>query len=115
MPDKMIAYCGLACHQCGALLATLNNNQKEREEVSALWSKLYNAVIKPEDINCSGCLSDKTLFSHCQVCAIRKCGQEKGVKNCAFCPDYGCEKLETILRVAPDARKNLDEIRLKGR
>lgn len=112
MPGKMIAYCGLACHQCGAFLAMFNNDQKKREEVSALWSELYNVVIKPEDINCSGCLSDKTLIPHCRVCVVRKCGREKGVQNCAYCPDYGCEKLESILRAAPDARKNLEDIRL---
>jgi hypothetical protein len=111
MRDEMIAYCGLACHKCGAFLATINNDNEKRKEVAAAWSKLYNFVIKPEEVNCRGCLSHNTLFMHCQVCAIRKCGQEKGVKNCAHCPDYGCAKLESILSLAPDARKNLEEIR----
>jgi hypothetical protein len=115
MLEKIIAYCGLDCSQCGAFLATLHDDQKEREDVSALWSKLYKVKFKPEDINCQGCLSDEMLFAHCKVCEIRKCGQEKSVQNCGYCPDYGCEKLETILRLAPEARKNLDEIRLEGR
>jgi hypothetical protein len=111
MSQQMIAYCGLTCSECGAFLATQNNDKRKREEVASLWSRLYKVDIQPAEINCLGCLSDETLFAHCRICAIRKCGQEKRVTNCAYCPDYGCDKLDSIHRVAPDARKKLEEIR----
>jgi hypothetical protein len=112
--DEMIAMCGITCHECGAFLATRDNDDKKRAEVAQLWSKEYKADIKPEDINCEGCLSDtENLFSHPKVCEIRKCGQEQGVVNCAHCRDYVCEKLEKFFEMAPDAKKRLDEIKAK--
>jgi hypothetical protein len=81
-------------------------------EVAQQWSKLYNADIKPGDIYCDGCLSEGGyLFSHCNVCELRKCGMEKSVENCAHCPDYACEKLEQFFQLVPEARKQLDGLR----
>ena len=112
--NEIIAYCGLSCHECGAYIATMNNDDKKREEVAALWSKEYNTDIKPEDINCLGCLStSEKVFNYCKVCEIRKCGMEKGVTNCAYCDEYACEKLVKFFEMASDAKKTLDEIRAK--
>ena len=109
---EMIAFCGLACHECGAFLATKNDDDKKRAEVAQLWSKKFNTDIKPGDINCDGCLSDSGLvFNYCKVCKIRKCGREKDIANCAHCRDYACEKLEKFFEMVPDAKKQLDEIR----
>ncbi|PIP23426.1 MAG: hypothetical protein COX90_01635 [Candidatus Nealsonbacteria bacterium CG_4_10_14_0_2_um_filter_38_17] len=45
-------------------------------------------------MDCLGCLSQEgPLYKHCFDCGIRKCGLEKGIKNCQDCKDYGCEKL----------------------
>jgi hypothetical protein len=110
--DKIIAFCGLTCTECLAFIATQKDDDKEREKVAKVWSKEFNSEIKPEDINCDGCLveSDR-LFSHCKVCEIRKCGQEKEVKNCAYCDDYTCEKLTKFFDMAPEAKTALAEIR----
>ncbi len=109
---KMIAFCGIPCHECGALEATKNNLDQKRAEVAQLWSKQFNADIKPEDINCDGCLSDgKQIFSYCNVCELRKCGKEKGVANCAHCDEYACSKLEDFFQMVPESKKTLDEIR----
>lgn len=109
---EMISCCGLLCHECGAFLATQNNDDEKRKEVAQLWSKEYKSEIKPEDINCNGCLSEgKALFNYSTVCEIRKCGKEMGVLNCAHCNDYGCEKLDKFFQMVPDCKKRLDEIR----
>lgn len=55
---EMIALCGLVCNECGAFLATQDNNNQKRAEVAQEWSKLFKFEIKPEDINCDGCQSD---------------------------------------------------------
>ena len=110
--EKMISYCGLVCSDCGAYLATKNNDNTLRKKQAEEWSKQFGAPFKPEDINCYGCTSDgKMTFNYCQVCEIRNCGKAKKVKNCAYCPDYTCEKLDKFFAQAPLAKANLEAIR----
>jgi hypothetical protein len=107
----MIAVCGLDCHQCGAFLATQENNDQKRTEVAKEWSKLFKVEIKPEDINCDGCQSiGGPVFNYCNVCEIRKCGKEKGLKNCGYCDKYSCHKLDFIFKNAPNVKTRLDKI-----
>ncbi len=108
----MIACCGINCLECGAYLATKNNDEEQRKEVAELWSKQFNADIKPTDINCESCHSDSgNIFSHCRVCEIRSCCNEKEIDNCAHCADYYCEKIKMLFEMLPDAKQRLDEIR----
>ena len=82
--DKIIAFCGISCDQCPAFQATQKNDDDERKKIAEMWSKQYNADLKPQDINCKGCISKtEPFFSHCHVCEIRKCGQEMKLENCA--------------------------------
>jgi hypothetical protein len=113
-PEKMISYCGLVCSGCPTFIATQKNDDKMREETAKKWSEMFRADIKPADINCDGCTSNSTkLFNYCGQCDIRKCAKEKGVKNCAYCAEYPCEKLSAFLKNAPEAKAVLDEIRKK--
>ncbi len=110
--DKMTAFCGIVCSECAAFIATHKNDDGERKKVAEEWSKEFKADLKPEDINCDGCLAtSENLFSHTKVCEIRKCALEKGVKNCAYCDEYICDKLNSFFKSAPEAKKNLEEIR----
>ena len=110
--DKMTAICGLICSNCGAFIATQNDDDEKRAEVAKLWSKQYQVDLKAFDINCDGCISDSTrLTGHAHVCEIRICGKSKGVKNCACCDNYKCDKLEEFFKMVPDAMKHLDEIK----
>ncbi|HIH98348.1 MAG TPA: DUF3795 domain-containing protein [Thermoplasmata archaeon] len=110
--EKMIGFCGIVCTECPAFLATQKDDDNERKKVAELWSNQYNADVKPEDINCDGCLLESgRLVGHCKVCEIRKCGQRKSLKNCAYCGEYACEKLNKFFEMAPDARDTLEEIR----
>jgi hypothetical protein len=107
--DEMIAYCGLVCTGCPAYIATQSDDDAEREKVATKWSSEFNADIKPEDINCDGCLaSGIRLFSHAKVCEIRKCGTEHGVVNCGLCVDYPCETVKGVIDHLPDAKARLD-------
>ena len=91
----MVAVCGLDCSRCGAFLATKENDDQKRTEVAQEWAKRFKVDIKPEDINCKGCLSDGgRVFNYCKVCEIRRCGKEKGLKNCGYCSEYPCRKLD---------------------
>lgn len=110
--SDIVAYCGLSCTDCPAFIATQSDDDDERKRVAEMWSKEYGADIAPENINCDGCLvTDGRHIGHCDVCEIRKCGQERAVANCAHCNDYACEKLQKFFETVPDARKRLDAIR----
>jgi len=109
---KLIAACGLTCSECPAYIATLKNDDALRAETAKKWSEMFKADIKAEDINCDGCTSNSPrLFNYCGVCVIRKCAGEKKVANCAYCPEYSCQKLDEFLAQVPEARKALEEIR----
>ena len=107
----MIAYCGLDCSQCGAYQATQLDDDQKRIETAKLWSQLYQAEIKADQINCNGCKSDGVKFSHCSVCEIRQCCISQGVDHCAACADYICDKLIQFIKIAPEAGAALEQLR----
>jgi len=108
--DELASCCGLLCSECPAYLATQKNDDAERQNVAELWTKEYGRVFKKEDINCGGCMSNGPHFGYCDKCEIRACGVQKKVENCAFCPDYACERLSAFFANAPKAKENLDRV-----
>jgi hypothetical protein len=109
--DKMIAYCGIICNECPAFLATQKDDDEERKKVVEMWSTDEHNI-KLEDINCDGCLQESGRhFSWCMECPTRKCAQERGLENCAYCDDYVCENLKNIFDMASEAKLTLEEIR----
>ncbi|NOR17595.1 DUF3795 domain-containing protein [candidate division WOR-3 bacterium] len=109
--ERMVASCGLTCSKCPAFIAKKENNDELRKKTAEEWSKQFNAEMKPEDINCDGCITDGEHINYCNICEIRKCGIEKKIQNCAYCDDYICEKLEKWFKNVPDAKTTLEEIR----
>jgi hypothetical protein len=95
-------------------VATRENDDAKRKAVAEMWSKQYKMAVKAEDINCDGCkLEGKRLIGYCNICEIRKCGKQKQVVNCAYCDDYGCEKLTKFTNMAPEAKASLEKITKK--
>ncbi len=105
----MIGYCGLDCEKCDAYIATINDDQALREKTAELWSKLNNAPILPEHINCQGCRKNgvKTVF--CEfLCDIRKCAIKKHVATCGECSELeNCSTVGAIISNNSDALNNL--------
>ncbi len=109
--NKIISYCGIVCSDCGAFIATKNNDNTKRKAVAEEWSKAYGHTMKPEDINCTGCTSTKgKKLAYCAMCEIRKCGTGKKIVNCAYCADYVCEKLGGFFQRAPQLKANLTRL-----
>lgn len=105
----LIGVCGIACAECGAHLATKNNDEALRRKTAEEWSKIYGVDIKPEAIDCVGCTTTTGKhFHHFTVCEIRACGQAKKVTNCGRCPDYACETINGFFKMAPAAKAVLD-------
>ncbi|MCD4678392.1 MAG: DUF3795 domain-containing protein [Desulfobacula sp.] len=109
--EKMIAHCGLVCSNCPTFLATLNDDNDARQKTAALYSEKFGFNLKPEDINCDGCLSDGgKLIAYCQDCKIRKCCREKKIENCAVCSEQPCENLTKFHEFSPDAKACFDSL-----
>ncbi len=110
--ERIVAYCGLICTDCGAYLATQADDRAALERVAAQWREEYNAPqITVESVICDGCLDGGRKCSHCFECEIRACGIARGLANCAHCPDYACDKLEEFFGFVSSARTVLDDIR----
>lgn len=113
MPEeKVIAFCGRICDECLAFISKQTDDDALRKKAAEEWSS-EKFSFEREDINCDGCTGKGVLFKYCMVCKVRHCGVEKGVKNCAFCVEYPCEKLERVwtFLLFPNAKQVLDEIR----
>lgn len=110
--ETIIGCCGIKCDECPAYLAHREDDDRKRVETAELWSRLYDARIEPEQVNCEGCGAvGGVLFQHCSVCEIRKCALAKGVATCAECGDYPCERLLEFFTMVPDARTQLEALR----
>jgi hypothetical protein len=113
---KIVAYCGLICHTCPIYVATRQENKEEqvkmRTEIVRLCHEQYGVNYTIEDItDCDGCRAESgRLFLPSNKCQIRKCAKKKGVKNCAHCSDYACERLDAGFKTDPAAKMRLDEI-----
>jgi hypothetical protein len=103
--DKMIAYCGLVCTNCPTYLATQADDDDARRKTAEFYAKKFGFKLRPEEINCDGCLSTgDRLIGYCQACDIRKCAREKAVSHCARCEEQPCDKLKQFHQFSPDAQ-----------
>jgi len=112
--EKMIAFCGINCAECPTFLATQANDDKKRIKIAERWPSEYekHKHLKPEEINCSGCLTKNgILFKSCRVCPIRGCGTKRKVASCAYCEEYPCPRLNDFLIEVPYGKANLEGIR----
>jgi uncharacterized Fe-S radical SAM superfamily protein PflX len=111
--DRIIAYCGLACSECDAYVATQANDLEALERLAQRARDEFGMPdATAESSMCDGCLADDgRQISYCAMCEIRSCAVARGLTNCAYCADYACEKLEGFFAHATEARSVLDQIR----
>lgn len=106
--EKIIAYCGLDCAECGAYKAMQNNDQALREKTAAEWTTAFGFDFTPDMINCTSCKGTGVLIGHCYECEIRKCASAKNVANCGACTEFKtCKTIKDFLEHAPHAIDNL--------
>lgn len=107
MNPELLAPCGLYCGVCGVYMASRDNNEKLKGKLA----KAYG--VTPEQIVCSGCLSDKR-FVYCQTCEIRTCAMENNRDGCHQCDTFPCNLIDEfpvpvgkqeILRSVPARKK----------
>jgi hypothetical protein len=106
--EKLIAYCGINCAECGAYLALKNDDQALREKTAVEWTSAHNFNFTPEMINCTSCKGTGVQVGHCSQCEIRKCAMEKGVVNCGACSEFKtCKTINDFLAQVPSLMDNL--------
>ena len=105
----MIAYCEV-CTECSAYVATQNNDLVALQRVADEWNAQLGSSLTAEECVCDGCLGDGRRIGYCRTCEVRACALVRGLENCAYCADYGCEKLEGFFSIVPEARATLDGI-----
>lgn len=110
--SEMIAYCGLVCASCPTYLATQADDDQARARTAAYYAERFGLKLKPEDINCDGCLSQGgRLIGYCLSCEIRACAREKGLAGCAACAEAPCERLAKFHSFSPEAKASFEEMR----
>ena len=91
--NELLAPCGLWCGACSIYIAHENNNLKFKEKLLPV----YKAYAKDlDDIACTGCLSEGTVFPVCKVCAIKKCCKDKDIKGCYQCEEFPCKFIDNF-------------------
>jgi hypothetical protein len=108
MSEQIIAYCGLVCTECPAFMATRTQDNKKLAALALEW---YGQAGDATYCVCDGCTQDVRINQFCRECGVRMCAIERGVINCATCPDYGCQKLTSLFQHIPLAQENLERIR----
>ncbi len=107
---KMIAYCGLVCTDCEAYLSTQRGDLDALVRLAARAREEFGVDLPPHEHMCDGChTTSGRQIPYCGTCAIRACGVERGVANCAHCTDYPCETL--LPHASPAQKATLDAIR----
>ena len=92
MTEEMIGYCGYNCHLCAAR----SNDPAVRQRLVDGWRRIFgHQRYTAENVKCDGCLSDGRLAD--KNCKARPCAIERGVKNCAYCEEFVCEKVRHLL------------------
>ncbi|MDR0300973.1 MAG: DUF3795 domain-containing protein [Treponema sp.] len=106
--EKLIAYCGLDCAECGAYKALKNNDQALREKTATEWTKVHNFNFTPDMINCTSCKGNGVQVGHCSECEIRKCASGKNIVNCGACVSFKtCKIINDFIAQVPFVSDNL--------
>jgi hypothetical protein len=88
----MIGYCGYNCHLCAAR----SEDPAVRQRLVDGWRKFFgHENYTAENVKCDGCPSSGEVAD--KQCRARPCAKEKGVKNCAYCEAFPCEKLKPLI------------------
>ncbi|MGD2252556.1 MAG: DUF3795 domain-containing protein [Anaerolineales bacterium] len=88
----MIGYCGYRCHLCAAR----SDDPAIRQQLVDGWRRIFgHQLYTAENVRCDGCLNDGRLAD--KNCRARPCAIERGVRNCAYCDDFVCDKVRHLL------------------
>jgi hypothetical protein len=102
-----ISACGNDCQSCPRYIATQTGNPEELEMAAELWFRCgwKDKLPKIKDIACKGCRSNSICRYH-----IIECVTEKKIKNCGFCIEYPCEKINQAFENSDKYERTIEEV-----
>lgn len=90
--EKMIGYCGYNCHLCAAR----SDDPAVRQKLVDGWRRIFgHQMYTVENVKCDGCPSGGRVAD--QQCKARPCAQAKGVRSCAACGEFPCDKVRQLM------------------
>ena len=95
--NRILAACGNDCSACPRYVAhPYEKSEEELRHTAELWMKIgyRDHVVTNDEISCTGCKPENWCRYH-----VITCCEEKGIKNCASCPDYPCETIKECFEV----------------
>ena len=114
MERRMVAYCGIVCSECDAFVATQAQDREALEKMAKRTSEEFGISMTADDAQCDGCLATTgRQIGYCGQCAIRACGADYLVENCAHCDEYACPNIEAFAKPGSKHRATLDAIHEK--
>ena len=95
--NKIIAACGNDCAACPRYTAhPFEKSENELRHTAELWMKIgyRDHIVTNGEIACAGCRPE----NQCRYNVVNCCA-EKGLKTCAECADYPCERMKECFRI----------------
>lgn len=108
--DPHIAYCGLDCSGCEVYQATKFDDDDMRQQYADKVFSQFKVTVEPATVNCHGCRDERPKSGYCAMCEVRSCAIERQLENCAYCEDYGCEKLQKVHTAMISVGKAVDGV-----
>jgi hypothetical protein len=108
--DPHIAYCGLDCSGCEVYRATKFDSDDLRKKYADKVFTQFKIEVEPASVNCHGCRDERPKTGYCAYCEVRKCAIDRGLENCAYCVDYGCDKLQKVHAAMINVGKAIDGV-----
>ena len=106
----MVSCCGIMCAECPMYIATEKDDETMKKDLALEYS-FGGVKFYPKDICCHGCLTvsaDHNKFG--KNCEIRKCCKVHGIRLCAECKEFPCEKTEEFVPKGSEQRNRLEEM-----
>ena len=91
--EELLSPCGLWCGVCSIYIAHKSNNLKFKEKLLPIYRAFAKTL---DDIACTGCLSEGTVFPVCKVCSIKKCCKDRKIKGCYQCEEFPCKYIDNF-------------------
>jgi len=104
---EILSRCGFRCDLCPAYNPNIKSFE-DKKEVSEKWQKYFGFYLPPEKVGCDGCIDNTPPLD--SECPIRPCVNEKELKNCAYCNNFGCDKLKSRMNALEEIESKFDNI-----
>ncbi len=89
---EILSRCGYRCDLCLAYRPNVEADPSNQQILSDGWYKYFGFRIPADRIICDGCLAEAPRLID-KSCPVRPCVVERGLHNCAECPEYVCARV----------------------